>query len=147
MAAQHGTGSGLLLRTATTSRCASSSRRHAIGWLEPSLQGGATTRKPRNDGGRALATQSDNGKNASVLDVAAELDISVVASATLSSLSSHRTFRSSSKMFPVATTDAQRAISFVRSLPVATALIGTRSRDHLNENIMSASPAPPASRA
>jgi aryl-alcohol dehydrogenase-like predicted oxidoreductase len=41
-------------------------------------------------------------------------------------------------LFPAAETDAQRAISFVRSVGVASALIGMRSTDHLSENLRSA---------
>jgi aryl-alcohol dehydrogenase-like predicted oxidoreductase len=42
--------------------------------------------------------------------------------------------------FPTLTTDAQRAIAFVRSLPgVSAALVGMRSRDHVSENIAAAS--------
>jgi aryl-alcohol dehydrogenase-like predicted oxidoreductase len=38
-------------------------------------------------------------------------------------------------LFPDVETDAQRAIAFVRSLPVSTALVGMRSHAHLEENI------------
>ena len=42
-------------------------------------------------------------------------------------------------LFPDAETDAQRAIAFVRSLPVTTALVGMRSNAHLEENISAGS--------
>ena len=38
-------------------------------------------------------------------------------------------------LFPSASTDAQRAIAFVRSLPVVSALVGMKSLDHLTENL------------
>jgi aryl-alcohol dehydrogenase-like predicted oxidoreductase len=41
--------------------------------------------------------------------------------------------------FPALSTDAQRAIAFVRSLPgVSCALVGMRTRDHVSENIAAA---------
>jgi aryl-alcohol dehydrogenase-like predicted oxidoreductase len=41
--------------------------------------------------------------------------------------------------FPGCTTDAQRALSFVRTLPgVTAALVGMRSREHVDENLASA---------
>jgi aryl-alcohol dehydrogenase-like predicted oxidoreductase len=43
------------------------------------------------------------------------------------------------ELFPAQRTDAQRALAFVRSLPgVTCALVGTRSLDHLAENLESA---------
>ena len=72
-----------------------------------------------------------------VLQAAAELGVSVVASASL--MQSRLTtglppaVRDS---FPALETDAQRAIAFVRALPgVNCALVGMRSVDHVNENI------------
>ena len=40
-------------------------------------------------------------------------------------------------MYPGLETDAQRAIAFVRSLPVASALVGMRLQEHLAENLRS----------
>jgi aryl-alcohol dehydrogenase-like predicted oxidoreductase len=81
-------------------------------------------------------TQIARGKNLSVLDLARAEGISVVASASLmqAQLASDlpATVRS---LVPAGTTDAQRAISFVRSLPVASALVGMRTMAHLAENI------------
>jgi aryl-alcohol dehydrogenase-like predicted oxidoreductase len=37
--------------------------------------------------------------------------------------------------FPGFETDARRAIAFTQSLPVATALVGMKSRAHLEENL------------
>jgi aryl-alcohol dehydrogenase-like predicted oxidoreductase len=72
-----------------------------------------------------------------LLQAAEELGISVVASASL--MQSRLTaglppaVRDS---FPSLATDAQRAIAFVRSLPgVSSALVGMRSRTHVDENI------------
>ena len=72
-----------------------------------------------------------------LLQAAAELGISVVASATLmqSRLTSGlpEPVRDS---FPSLATDAQRAIAFVRTLPgVTCALVGMRTLDHLAENV------------
>jgi Predicted oxidoreductases (related to aryl-alcohol dehydrogenases) len=38
-------------------------------------------------------------------------------------------------LFPSLSTDAQRAIAFVRSLPVAAALVGMKTLPHLQENL------------
>ena len=90
-------------------------------------------------------TQTDDGKNVALLDLARELGISVVASATLMQAQLTQNLPPAvQKLFPSSRTDAQRAISFVRSLPVAAALIGMRSPNHLEENLQSASPPPPA---
>ena len=72
-----------------------------------------------------------------LLQAAAELGISVVASASLmqSRLASGlpTAVRDS---FPSLATDAQRAIAFVRSLPgVSCALVGMRTLDHVSENV------------
>ena len=86
-------------------------------------------------------TQSDSGKNVALLDLAQELGISVVASATLMQAQLTQNLPAAVRtLFPAADTDAQRAISFVRSLPVASALVGMRSAGHLSENLMSAPP-------
>ena len=37
--------------------------------------------------------------------------------------------------FPDLTTDAQRALAFVRGLPLAAALVGMRSAAHVDENL------------
>ena len=74
----------------------------------------------------------------SLLEAAAELGVSVVASATLlqSKLASGlpQPIRDA---FPTLTTDAARAIAFVRSLPgVGTALVGMKSVEHLDQNLL-----------
>ena len=85
-------------------------------------------------------TQTDNGKNRAILDLAQDLGISVVASAALmqSQLTQNLPVAVRS-MFPAFETDAQRAIAFVRSLPVGAALVGMRSLGHLSENLVAGS--------
>ncbi len=85
-------------------------------------------------------TQSDTGKNLTVLDLAQELGISVFASASLMQAQLTRDLPPTVRtLFPSFETDAQRAIAFVRSLPVASALVGMRSIGHLNENLLAGS--------
>lgn len=75
-----------------------------------------------------------------LLQAAAELGISVVASATL--MQSRLTTGLPPELrdaFPSLTTDAQRAIAFVRSLPaVSAALVGMRTPEHVAENMAAA---------
>lgn len=83
-----------------------------------------------------VPTQQMNGTNAALLDAAGDLGISVVASAALMQGQLAQNLPDGVRsLFPAMTTDAQRAIAFVRSLPVATALVGMRSLVHLEENI------------
>ena len=85
-----------------------------------------------------VPTQRLGGKRiVPLLQAAEELGLSIVASAAL--MQSRLTtglppaVRDS---FPALTSDAQRAIAFVRSLPgVTTALVGMRSIEHLRENL------------
>ena len=87
-------------------------------------------------------TQSDDGRNLSLLDLAGELGISVVASASLmQSQLTHDLPETVRTLFPSYATDAQRALAFVRSLPHATALVGMRNLDHLDENLLAGAPA------
>lgn len=80
-------------------------------------------------------TQSANSRNLALLALARELGISVFASASLMQAQLARNLPDTVRsLFPL-DTDAQRAIAFVRSLPVATALVGMRSIDHLTENL------------
>ena len=81
-------------------------------------------------------TQILNGKPASVLDLAKALGISVFASASLMQSQLSRDLPPAVKsLFPTLSTDAQRAIAFVRSLPVSAALVGMKSLPHLEENL------------
>jgi aryl-alcohol dehydrogenase-like predicted oxidoreductase len=87
-------------------------------------------------------TQGYKGKNRSLLELAGDIGMSVVASASLmqSQLTSNLPPEVKT-LFPSLNTDAQRAIAFVRSLPVDSALVGTRSVLHLEENIAACSAA------
>jgi aryl-alcohol dehydrogenase-like predicted oxidoreductase len=87
-------------------------------------------------------TQSLNGKPASVLDLAKALGISVFASASLMQSQLTRDLPPAVRdLFPELSTDAQRAIAFVRSLPVASALVGMKTIPHLKENLAAAAAA------
>jgi aryl-alcohol dehydrogenase-like predicted oxidoreductase len=83
----------------------------------------------------ALAPRADGG--ASVLDVAAELGITVIASAAL--LQARLTRRLPAEvvdLLPGLDSDAQRAIQFTRSTPgIASALVGMRKPGHVAENL------------
>lgn len=82
------------------------------------------------------ATQDSYGTPISLVDLATQLGVSVVASATLMQSQLAQNLPAPIKaLFPDLETDAQRAIAFVRSLPVTTALVGMRSTAHLEENI------------
>ena len=72
-----------------------------------------------------------------LLEAAAELGICVVASASLMQAQLTRALPPQLReVFPGLTTDAQRALAFVRSLPgVTAALVGMRSPAHLDENL------------
>jgi len=77
-----------------------------------------------------------------VAGAAAALDLAVMASASLMQAQlTHDLPPSMRELFPSRRTDAQRALSFVRSIPgVTTALVGMRSVSHLEENLESAQP-------
>lgn len=72
-----------------------------------------------------------------LLEAAAALGVTVVASATLMQAQLTRGLPAPVRAaFPGLTTDAQRAIAFSRALPgVATALVGMKSVEHLEENL------------
>jgi aryl-alcohol dehydrogenase-like predicted oxidoreductase len=87
--------------------------------------------------GFTVANQTIGTKHASVLEVAKELDITAVASATLlqARLSRDLPEQLRAVMPPIAS-DAQRAIQFTRSTPgVSVALVGMSSTGHVQENI------------
>lgn len=93
-----------------------------------------------------VPTQQVNGRTATVLEAAAELGLSLVASAALmqGALASNLPDAVRSAI-PGLATDAQRAITFVRSLPViSSALVGMKSLAHLTENLASVAPSPAA---
>ena len=88
-----------------------------------------------------VPTQRLGGTRVVPLLVAAEeLGLSIVASATL--MQSRLTMGLPPAVrdsFPALSTDAQRAIAFVRSLPgVTSALVGMRSVEHLRDNLAAA---------
>ncbi len=81
-------------------------------------------------------TQTLSGRRVPLLEAAAELGISVIASASLmQSQLTHSLPVELAAAFPSLDTDAQRAVAFVRSLPVCAALVGMRSLEHLSENL------------
>jgi len=82
-------------------------------------------------------TQPLGGRVVTVLEAAAALDLSVVASATLMQSQLTRDLPPQLQAaFPHLTTDAQRAIAFVRALPgVSAALVGMKNTEHLVENL------------
>ena len=91
------------------------------------------------------STQTLSGRNVPLLEAAAGLGTAVVASASLmQSQLAHGLPAALSSAFPSLETDAQRAIAFVRSLPLSSALVGMRSLDHLSENLGAATETIPA---
>jgi aryl-alcohol dehydrogenase-like predicted oxidoreductase len=86
-----------------------------------------------------LATQPIAGTLVPALAAANNLGLTVVASATL--MQSRLTSGlppALAEAFPGCTTDAQRALSFVRTLPgVTSALVGMRRAEHVEENLAS----------
>jgi aryl-alcohol dehydrogenase-like predicted oxidoreductase len=82
-------------------------------------------------------TQRVGASELTLLEAAASLGVAVVASASLMQGQLSRGLPSTLRdALPGFDTDAQRAIGFVRSLPVvATALVGMRSSRHLEENL------------
>jgi aryl-alcohol dehydrogenase-like predicted oxidoreductase len=83
----------------------------------------------------ALARPGEGGSR--VLDLAAELEITVVASASLLQSRLSRDLPGEiARLFPGLGTDAQRAIQFTRSTPgIAAALVGMSSPAHVRENL------------
>lgn len=86
---------------------------------------------------RAPTQRLPGGHAVSLLQAAAELGISVVASASLMQAQLTRGLPAAARdLFPALTTDAQRALAFVRALPgVGCALAGMRSVEHVEENL------------
>ncbi len=83
-----------------------------------------------------LPTQRVRGRDMPFLHAAAELGISVVASASLLQARLATGLPAEVReALPGFSTDAQRALSFVTSLPVSAALVGMRSIAHLDENL------------
>jgi aryl-alcohol dehydrogenase-like predicted oxidoreductase len=87
-------------------------------------------------------TQQLNGKALPLLDAARELGVAVFASASLMQSQLSRNLPEGVRgLFPSLQTDAQRAIAFVRALPLASALVGMKSIEHLEENLRAGSTA------
>lgn len=83
-----------------------------------------------------VSTQRVRGREMPFLHAAAELGVSVVASASLLQARLAAGLPPQVReALPGFATDAQRALSFVTSLPVSTALVGMRGIAHLDENL------------
>ena len=83
------------------------------------------------------ATQLVGGRTLPAVDAAAALGLAVIASASLmqSRLAANLP-PALAEHFPALSTDAQRALAFVRSLPgVASALVGMKRVEHVDENL------------
>jgi aryl-alcohol dehydrogenase-like predicted oxidoreductase len=92
-----------------------------------------------------LPSQHDGTTNHSLLEIARLSGISVIGSAALmQSQLTHDLPPAARSLFPGLETDAQRAIAFVRSLPLTSGLVGMRSVEHLDENLGSVRIAAPA---
>lgn len=88
-------------------------------------------------------TQTVGGKQVSLLEAATELGVAVIASASLMQAQLAKGLPAAlANAFPSLNTDAQRAIAFVRSLPLSCALVGMRSLNHLTENLGAAAVPP-----
>jgi aryl-alcohol dehydrogenase-like predicted oxidoreductase len=86
-------------------------------------------------------TQPLKGELVPLLHAADALGVSVFASASLMQSQLSRGLPDAVReAFPGHATDAQRAISFTRSLPIAAALVGMKQVAHVDENLDSARP-------
>jgi len=91
----------------------------------------------------AFQNQTVRGDAVSVLEAAGRLDLSVVVSASLLQSQLARLPAQLSSRLPGGSTSAQQAIQFVRSTPgVTTALVGMKTRAHVEENLALASVPP-----
>lgn len=83
------------------------------------------------------ANQTINGQQVTFLEAAAELDITVMTSGSiLQSRLASGLPPIVAEAFPGLSTDAQRALQFVRSTPgVTTALVGMSQAEHVTENL------------
>jgi len=84
-----------------------------------------------------VPTQRIAGRERTALEAAAELGLTVVASAALMQSALARALPAAVRdALPRYDTDAQRALSFVRGVPgIATALVGMRGAKHVAENL------------
>jgi aryl-alcohol dehydrogenase-like predicted oxidoreductase len=84
-------------------------------------------------------TQTYRTELVPLLDVADRLGIAVVGSATLMQSQLTRALPPEiHSAFPGFATDARRAIAFAQSLPLTSALVGMKSKSHLEENLQPA---------
>jgi aryl-alcohol dehydrogenase-like predicted oxidoreductase len=92
----------------------------------------------------ARQNQRVNGDMVSCVEAARRLGITVMSSASiLQGRLSQRLPADVRELFPQLRTDAQRAIQFVRSAPgIATALVGMKRVEHVQENLETAGVAP-----
>jgi len=82
------------------------------------------------------ATQTLGSDLVPLLEAANRLNVAVVGSATLMQSQLTRALPAElHSAFPGFTTDARRAIAFSQSLPLASALVGMKSKTHLEENL------------
>ena len=85
---------------------------------------------------RAPTQRLADGRVVPLLHAAAELGVSVIASASLLQAQLAAGLPAQvHEAFPGLTTDAQRALAFVRGLPLTAALVGMRSAAHIDENL------------
>lgn len=81
-------------------------------------------------------TQQCGSELVPFLEAAHRLDVAVVGSATLMQSQLTRALPAElHTTFPGFATDARRAIAFAQSLPLASALVGMKSKSHLEENL------------
>jgi aryl-alcohol dehydrogenase-like predicted oxidoreductase len=85
---------------------------------------------------RARTQRLPGSREVTLLEAAAELGVAVVASASLMQAQLATGLPPQLRhAFPALATDAQRALAFARALPVAAALVGMRSPEHVEENL------------
>jgi aryl-alcohol dehydrogenase-like predicted oxidoreductase len=83
-----------------------------------------------------VSTQRDpRGRLVHVVDAAAELGIDLVVSAPLLQGQLTQNLPDSVRELFPGNTDAQRALAFARSLPVLSVAVGTRTTEHVSENL------------
>ena len=81
-------------------------------------------------------TQQCGSQLVTLFEAAHRLNVAVVGSATLMQSQLTRSLpKELHSAFPGYSTDARRAIAFAQSLPVASALVGMKSKTHLEENL------------
>jgi aryl-alcohol dehydrogenase-like predicted oxidoreductase len=86
---------------------------------------------------RVSTQRNRRGRLVHVIDAAAELGIDLVVSAPLLQGQLTRDLPTSVRELFAGDTDAQRALAFVLALPVATAAVGMKSVEHVDENLAS----------